>query len=306
MEATSGKEGVFMDKFPDITRWFNICNYTEFNSCRKIEINMKKLTSTEINDFCNEFALFICRLRCPSEDLLLKMENAIKGVAGLKINDKKILRAIFHTGFISDTKYKRTKDYWQSFDDDGIKGYFGECFYYVLRKQILEDEKVYIEPKVPKNSSKIPGIDFVDIRKDKDGYYMIIGEVKTTGNKYSSRIPEILDSFTNRIDKTFSEVYLQIKENDDGSNAEYSAFLQEMLGIFYRITGDVGKKKRVSGTINYNYEGKGIDKRAFSSVKDKLQDIVSDESMCRRFKLIGIYDIENVIEQTRNIIWSVL
>ena len=41
-------------------------------------------------------------------------------------------------------------------------------------------------------------------------------------------------------------------------------------------------------------------------VKDKLQDVVGEEAMCRRFKLIGIYDIENVIEQTRNIIWNVL
>lgn len=253
-----------------------------------------------------EFALYICRLRCPSADLLLKMENAIKGVTGLDASDKHILRNMFYTGFISDTRYEETGDYLKSFDDDGIKGYFGECFYYILREQILEDEKVYIEPKFPKNSSKVSGIDFVDIRKDDEGYYMIIGEVKTTENGYSSRLPEILNSFTNRIDKTFSEVYQQIKENDDGSNAEYTIFLQEMLELFYRITGDAGKKKRVSGTINYNYEGKNIGRTALSGVKDKLQGIVGEEPICRRFKLIGIYDLENVIEQTRNIIWNVL
>lgn len=295
-----------MYKFPDISHWFDIVDYVEHNNCRKIEINMKKLSHTEINEFCNEFALFICRLRCPSEEWCLKMERAIKGVEGLEMTDKNILRNIFHTGFVSDTRYKVTGDYRKSFDDEGIKGYFGECFYYILREQIFEDEKVYIEPKLPKNSSKVPGIDFVDIRKDDEGYYMIIGEVKTTGNGYSSRLPEILDSFTNRIDKTFSEVYQQIKENDDGSNAEYTTFLQEMLGVFYRITGDSGKKKRVSGTINYNYEGKSIGRMALSGVKDKLQDVVGEEAMCRRFKLIGIYDLENVIEQTRNIIWNVL
>ena len=295
-----------MYKFPYISHWFDIVDYVEHNNCRKIEINMKKLSHTEINEFCNEFALFICRLRCPSEEWCLKMERAIKGVEGLEMTDKNILRNMFHTGFISDTRYKVTGDYRKSFDDEGIKGYFGECFYYILREQIFEDEKVYIEPKLPKNSSKVPGIDFVDIRKDDEGYYMIIGEVKTTGNGYSSRLPEILDSFTNRIDKTFSEVYQQIKENDDGSNAEYTTFLQEMLGVFYRITGDSGKKKRVSGTINYNYEGKSIGRMALSGVKDKLQDVVGEEAMCRRFKLIGIYDLENVIEQTRNIIWNVL
>lgn len=295
-----------MYKFPDISRWFDIVNYIEYNNCRKIEINMKKLSNTEISEFCNEFALFICRLRCPSDEWLLKMERAIKGMEKLKLKDKEILRYVFYPGFISDTRYKETGDYWKSFDDQGIKGYFGECFYYILREQIFEDEKVYIEPKRPKNSSKVPGIDFVDIRKDDEGYYMIIGEVKTTGKDYSSRLQEILDSFTNRINKTFSEVYQQIKENDDGSNAEYTTFLREMLGVFYRITGDSGKKKRVSGVINYNYEGKSIGRTALSGVKDKLQDVVGEEAMCRRFKLIGIYDIENVIEQTRNIIWNVL
>lgn len=295
-----------MYKFPDISRWFDIVDYVEYNSCRKIEVNMKKLSHTEISEFCNEFALFICRLRCPSEDWLLKMEKAIKGVAGLEVTDKIVLRNMFYTGFISDIRYKETGDYLQSFDDEGIKGYFGECFYYILRDQILEDEKVYIEPRCPKNSSKVPGIDFVDIRKDDEGYYMIIGEVKTTENGYSSRVTEILDSFTSRIDKTFSEVYQQIKENDDGSNVEYSAFLKDMLGVFYRITGNTEKKKRVSGIINYNYEGKKIGQKALSGVKVKLEGIVDDEPICRRFKLIGIYNLENVIGQTRDIIWNVL
>ncbi len=295
-----------MYKFPDISRWFDIVNYIEYNNCRKIEINMKKLSNTEVSEFCKEFALFICRLRCPSDELLLKMELAIKGEEKLKSEDKKILRNVFYSGFISDERYKETGDYWKSFDYYSIKGYFGECFYYILREQIFEDEKVYIEPKRPKNSSKVPGIDFVDIRKDDEGYYMIIGEVKATGKDYSSRLQEILKTFTDRIDKTFSEMYQQIKENDDGSKAEYTIFIREMLGAFYRITGDSGKKKRVSGVINYNYEGKSIGRMALSGVKDKLKDVVGEEAKCRRFKLIGIYDIENVIEQTRNIIWNVL
>ena len=57
-------------------------------------------------------------------------------------------------------------------------------FLFYFTGEIFEDEKVYIEPKLPKNSSKVPGIDFVDIRKDDEGYYMIIGKVKTTGNGY--------------------------------------------------------------------------------------------------------------------------
>lgn len=37
-----------MYKFPDISRWFDIVDYVEYNNCRKIEINMKKLLHTEI------------------------------------------------------------------------------------------------------------------------------------------------------------------------------------------------------------------------------------------------------------------
>lgn len=95
-----------MCKFSDISRWFDIVNYIEYNNCRKIEINMKKLSHTEISEFCNEFALFICRLRCPSDEWLLKMERAIKGVEKLKLKDKEILRYEFYPGFISDTRYK--------------------------------------------------------------------------------------------------------------------------------------------------------------------------------------------------------
>ena len=101
-------------------------------------------------------------------------------------------------------------------------------------------------------------------------------------------------------------MYQQIKDNDDGSNGEYSVFLEDMLGMFYRITGNTEKKKRVSGIINYNYEGKKIGQKALSGVKEKLEGIVDDEPICRRFKLIGIYNLENVIEQTRDIIWNVL
>lgn len=295
-----------MKKFPDIRRWFDIVNYAEINSCRKIEINMKALPDAEIDEFCKEFALFICRLRCPSVKLLREMEGAVDGSSALKNERKKIFQDIFYTGFISDEKYKLTKDFRLSFDDEAVKGYFGECFYYILREQIFEDEKVYIEPKFPKKSSKVPGIDFVDIRKDADGYYMIIGEVKTTKNSYSSRLPEIVQAFQSRMDKNFSEIYQGILESDDESIPEYSVFLEEMLDIFYRLTGSGSKKKRVAGAINYDYQGKNAGSLAFCKVKEGLKEIVDDFPACRRFKLIGIYNIEDVIERMRDRIWNVL
>ncbi len=295
-----------MKKFPDIRRWFDIVNYNVINSCRKIEVNMKILSDAEIDEFCKEFALFICRLRCPSVKLLREMEGAVNGSSVLKSERKKIFQHIFYIGFISDKKYNLTKDFKLSFDDEAVKGYFGECFYYILREQIFEDEKVCIEPKFPKKSSKVPGIDFVDIRKDADGYYMIIGEVKTTKNNYSTRLPEIIQAFQSRMDKNFSEIYQSILESDDESIPEYSVFLEEMLDIFYRLTGSGSKKKRVAGAINYDYQGKNAGSLAFRNVKEELKEIVDDFPVCRRFKLIGIYNIEDVIERMRDRIWNVL
>jgi len=49
IDKYSDKEGVFMDKFPDILRWFDIVDYVEFNGCRKLEINMKKLAMETIS-----------------------------------------------------------------------------------------------------------------------------------------------------------------------------------------------------------------------------------------------------------------
>lgn len=119
-----------MKKFPDIRRWFDIVNYNVINSCRKIEVNMKILSDAEIDEFCKEFALFICRLRCPSVKLLREMEGAVNGSSVLKSERKKIFQHIFYIGFISDKKYNLTKDFKLSFDDEAVKGYFGECFYY--------------------------------------------------------------------------------------------------------------------------------------------------------------------------------
>jgi hypothetical protein len=293
-------------RFPDIRRWFHIIDYTEINNCRKIEVNMKSLSKAEVDAFSKEFALYVCRLRCPTEKFLKKMENAINHAATLSKEDKEMLQDIFYTGFISDKKYKATGDYKASYDDDAVKGYFGECFYYILREQIFEDEKIYIEPKLPKCSSKVSGIDFVDIRRDKAGYYMIIGEVKTTENSYSSRLPEIIETFRGRIQKNFSEMYQAILENDDESIPEYTKFLEEMLEMFYRITGKGTERKRVSGTIHYDYHGNSIGNNAFYKVKKDLEDVVDDAPTCRRFKLIGIYNVGDVVRQMRDIIWNVL
>ena len=89
---------------------------------------MKSLSKAEVDAFSKEFALYVCRLRCPTEKFLKKMENAINHAATLSKEDKEMLQDIFYTGFISDKKYKATGDYKASYDDDAVKGYFGDVF----------------------------------------------------------------------------------------------------------------------------------------------------------------------------------
>ena len=86
-----------MLRFPDIRRWFHIIDYTEINNCRKIEVNMKSLSKAEVDAFSKEFALYVCRLRCPTEKFLKKMENAINHAATLSKEDKEMLQDIFYT-----------------------------------------------------------------------------------------------------------------------------------------------------------------------------------------------------------------
>ena len=107
----------------------------------------------------------------------------------------------------------------------------------------------------------------------------------------------------NRINKNFSEIYFALQEKDDGTNADYTRFLKEMTDIFYSFSGSY--KKRLSGVFNYNYHGRNIPRNAFSTWKDKPFDI-NDSPLCRKIKLIGIYNIEETISNVRDILWNVL
>lgn len=290
--------------FPNLDKWFIAEKYVEHNSCELLEINMKSnLSQDEIEDFCIEFAKYICSIRCSSAILYKKIVSAIEGKYTLTLLEKKKLQNEFWNGFISESLYSKTKDFKKSFDDFGIKGYLGEALYYLIRNQYVKDLKVAIEPERPKAVAKTSGIDFLEVRKDKDGFYFIVGEVKTTENSYSERNTEVIDSFLNRINKNFSEIYLSLIERDDRKDADYTAFLEEMTDIFYSFAGS--NKKRLAGVFNYNYFGKKIPKNAFSTWKDQKFEI-NNTPICRKIKLIGIYNIKSVIDQVRDILWNVL
>ncbi len=290
--------------FPDLNKWFEAKKYVEHNRCEMLEINMKSgLSCDDLNEFHVSLAKYICSIRCSSKLLYDHMLRAIDGGTPLNIDEKKKLHNDFWNGFISESLYSKTKDYKKSFDEEGIKGYLGEALYYLIREKYAKDLKFAIEPVRPKAVSKTSGIDFLEVRKDSDGFYFIIGEVKTTINSYSDRNEEVINAFLNRINKNFSEIYIALQEKDDGTNADYTRFLEEMTDIFYSFSGS--NKKRLSGVFNYNYHGRNIPRNAFSTWKDKPFDI-NDSPLCRKIKLIGIYNIEETISNVRDILWKIL
>lgn len=290
--------------FPDLTDWFEIEAYREHNKCHLLEIKMKKgLSSSQVEEFCIEFAKYICSVRCSSERLYDEMVDAIDKKMVLSAPSKTRLQNEFYNGFIRDEEYKKTGDYKKSFDYDGIKGYLGEALYYLVREKHVEDENISIEPRRPKCIAKTSGIDFLEVRKDGVGYYFIVGEVKTTSNSYSTRNQEVIDSFINRINRNFSEIYSDLKEQDDGTDAGYTAFLEDMINIFYSYIGS--DRKRFSGVFNYGYSGRRISAASFSTWKDQPFEI-DDNPLCRKLKLVGIYNIDDVLIRVRDIIWNVL
>jgi hypothetical protein len=297
-----------MNEFPDLYRWFDVKKYCDFNDCRKIEINTKNnLSENDINSFCGEFAKYLCRIRCPQSVYLNTIINAIDSDFDIDADEKIFWRDIFFRGFISQTKFDECGNYQKSFDDDAILGYIGEALYYVVRTQILEDEKVCIEPSKPKFYSKDSGIDFLEIRKETAGYYMIIGEVKATKNTISSRADEIIKSFKLRADKNFSELCIAIQDrNIPSADQELSEFISNMCDLFYHIGQQPSPKKRYAGVINYNFNGQKIRDSAFSDFKEQLTGKVANENCCRRLALVGIYNIENIIFKVRDAIWNKL
>ena len=104
----------------------------------------------------------------------------------------------FFDGMISQTKYNETKNYIESIDRDLFNGYFGEVLFYIIKNSALKVEKIMIEPSRPKTNSKQPGLDYVEIRKNEDDYYFIIGEIKTTDKTIRSYPDEIIDFLINR------------------------------------------------------------------------------------------------------------
>ena len=133
----------------------------------------------------------------------------------LSDEEKKCLAdIIFFYGMVSQVRYDKTNDYIASIDRELFNGYFGEIMFYIVREQYLCDEKIMIEPVVPKAYSKQSGLDYIEIRKTRQNgdYYFIVGEVKTSKNTIGDYPNDIIHSLKNRSIHLFNSEVNAFKE----------------------------------------------------------------------------------------------
>lgn len=300
-----------MRQFPNLGQWFNISGYYEHNRCKTISLLLKDgLDEIALQDFAREFAKLVCRIRCNNKlvfgdeevDLCAKFQNSIDGNVVIT-NEEKIFLAesIFFYGMVSQAKFDETNDYVSSIDYDLFNGYFGEVLFYIIREQCLEDEKIMIEPNVPKPYSKQPGLDYVEIRKSlqNDEYYFIIGEVKTTENTIGDYPNDIITSLTKRpIHLLMYEINAFKERVKNIDNEELKHFIDRIPMHFLRKS----PQKRFAGVINYGSNNRHR-QSVFSDFYTACSGHLDLNNDCRRIKLIGIKDIENLKKRVLDCIW---
>ena len=301
-----------MKQFPDLNKWFDISGYYEHNRCKTITLLLKNdLNKTALQEFAKEFTKLTCRIRCNNEllygddevDLCKKFQDSVDGKVTLTNEEKLFLaNSVFFYGIVSQTKFDETSDYVASIDYELFNGYFGEVLFYVLREQCLEDEKIMIEPTVPKPYSKQPGLDYVEIRKSlqDDEYYFIIGEIKTTGNTIGDYPNDIITSLTKRPMHLLAYEVNAFKERvKNTSNEGLKHFIDRIPMCFLNKS----PQKRFAGVINYgsnNRHRQSVFRDFYSGCNDHLDP----NNDCRRVKLIGIKDIEKLKKRVLGCIWK--
>ncbi len=304
--------GYDMRQFPDLSNWFDISEYYEHNKCRTITLLWKSnLGEDEVQCFVLQFAKLICRLRCngelfledDGEDLCCKFQQAIDNTVTLEEKEKKYLADyIFFDGMVSQTKYDKTNNYIDSLDRDLFNGYFGEVLFYIVREQHLEDEKIMIEPSCPKTNSKQSGLDYVEIRKNVGGFYFIIGEVKTTENTIGNYPDKIIDSLKKRPLHLMHQQINAFKERSKfGGQEDLKNFINRMP--IYFMSKNHTEHKRFAGVINYG-RNSNPSRTVFNNFQTECLSHLYDSPECRRVKLIGIDEIENIKERVLEVIWK--
>lgn len=303
-----------MNYFPRLDRWFNISGYYDHHKCKTMSLLLKsELTDFEMESFAREFAKLICRIRCngsfpfgnPEVDLCTKFQNAIDGIEVLSDEEKKCLADIkFFYGMVSQVRYDKTNDYIASIDRELFNGYFGEIMFYIVREQYLCDEKIMIEPVVPKAYSKQSGLDYIEIRKTRQNgdYYFIVGEVKTSKNTIGDYPNDIIHSLKNRSIHLFNSEVNAFKERAKASDDENLKYFVDRIPMYFFNNSP---EKKFAGVINYGSNNKHRDS-VFQNFYTECAGHVNELLDCRRIKLIGIKDIENIKERVLDCIWTTL
>lgn len=298
--------------FPNLDRWFNISGYYDHHNCKTISLLLKdNLSDSEIQSFAKEFAKLICRIRCngsflfgnPEVDLCSKFQAVIDGVNTLTDEEKRCLAdTVFFYGMVSQVQYDESNNYIASIDHELFNGYFGEMMFYIVREQYLDDDKIMIEPTVPKSYSKQTGLDYIEIRKSHQNgeYYFIVGEVKTSKNTIGNYPNDIITSLKKRSIHLFNSEVNAFKERARASGDEDLKYFVDRIPIYFLNNSS---KKKFAGVINY-----GSSNRHRNSVfKNFYTDCIGhvDAALdCRRIKLIGIKGIEDIKERVLNCIWT--
>lgn len=303
-----------MKQFPNLRKWFDVSGYYEHRKCKAFTLLLKdNLTDKDRQGFVNEFAKLLCRLRCNYElpfeddevDLCVKFQNAIDGTDTLKKEEKQFLvESIFFEGIISQKQFNKTGDYKKSIDEELFNGHFGEVLFYIIREQFLEDEKVMIEPNLPKPYSKEHGLDYVEIRKNhqNDEYYFIIGEVKTTNNTIGNYPDEIIASLTIRPQHLFVTQVNAFKERARyAEDDKLKLFINRMPIYFLKKS----PQKKFAGVIHYGSNNKH-QQSVFKNFYSDCNEHLDSQTDCRRIKLIGIKDIQNLKKRVLDCIWKTL
>jgi hypothetical protein len=304
-----------MRNFPPLINWFRFINeggltdiqwktvinwYYEYNDCSFFTLLWKN--SADKDDFIKEFVKLIARIRTwwdKWEWTLL--ESYYLDLVNFIDNNVSSLSQEIRKEFV-DNIFANWMKSWttQNIDKDMCRWYIWEIIYYILREQLLQDEKIQINPRKPKNYSKEPGLDFTEIRRNDDGYYLIIWEVKSTHDTIRDYPDRIINQLNNRHRTTFAEHINYYKELiSDGLIAqdELKIFINQIYN-FSNINniGFRSDKKRFSWIINY-WKNTKHGTTPFNKFKNDTSNTLYNANSCRKVKLIGIKDFDNIVER---------
>lgn len=309
-----------MNQFPPLSNWFRFLEqnelydqtktisnwYYEHNECSFFTLLW--IDWADKNYFIKEFVKLIARIRTwwdernwsDLELLYLDLINYIENSSSSYSLEERVefINNVFSTWMKS----------WKTWtiDLDMCRGYIGEILYYLIREQYLSDEKHQIHPAKPKDYSKEPWLDFTEIRKDVNWYYLIIWEVKSTSSTIGSYPKKIVEQLNKWHRKTLNQHVNHYKELSKKwliSDSELKEFINKIYN-FSNINkiGFKSDKKRFTWVVNYSRDNKHLT-TVFDNFKISTSDTLSDNINCRKVKLIWIKDFDTIVNWIYNYIF---